>query len=356
MLKISKDNLLETRMEGKNNFYILRLICAILVIFSHSFDLLGLRDNELYRSFIGHNTNYNLGTIGVCIFFLISGFLVTKSWDNSNNALDYFKKRILRIYPALIVVVFLTLFVLGPIITTVSLKSYFSSNLFNNYLNNFLMYRYSYFLPGVFDSNFIHQVNAPIWTIAPELRCYFLVAIFGLLSIYKNRFWILPITLFAIFTSTFFPLGLMLYTYFFIGQAFYLYRDKIILNKYLAFTYFIIFMLIQKNLILAYYLNFFLLSYIAIYLIFSTKHIKLEEYGDFSYGLYIYAFPIQQLIINYFGQNLNPYTLFLSALPLTFLFAAMSWYFVEKKAIALKKVNLLETIKNHFIKKQNDVA
>lgn len=355
-MKIPQLKLLETQIEGQNNFYILRLICAILVIFSHSFDLLGLRSHELYRSFVGHESIYNLGTIGVCVFFLISGFLVTKSWFNSDGILDYLKKRALRIYPALIVVIFLTLFVLGPLVTTVSLKSYFFSDLFNNYLNNFLMYKYSFFLTGVFESNPLHDVNGAIWTIAPELRCYLLVAIFGLLSIFKNRFLILPIIILAIFFSTFSPVELMLYVYFLIGQACYLYRDKIILNKYLALVSFIIFMLIQKNLVLAFYLNFFLISYIAIYLAFAKKYFNFEKCGDFSYGLYIYAFPIQQLVINYFGHSLNPYSLFLSALLLTFLCAALSWHLVEKRALALKKVDILRTLKRSFIKKQNDVV
>ena len=104
----------------ENNFDIIRLFAASLVIISHSFGFAG--KDDILAAASGYTS---LGILGVYIFFIISGHLISQSFLSRGSVMVCFIGRLLRIYPALIAIVLFTIFVAGPICTTLSLKDYF---------------------------------------------------------------------------------------------------------------------------------------------------------------------------------------------------------------------------------------
>ena len=148
-----------------NNFDLIRLIAAAMVVFAHSFILLeGKHDHEPIFAMTGGVTG--AGQVGVDIFFVISGFLITKSFQNSISVSDYALKRLLRIFPALVVLLLITVFVFGPLVTSQSMLEYFSTPSTYSYLTNVRLLRLQYELPGVFTDNpYPRAVNGSLWTL-----------------------------------------------------------------------------------------------------------------------------------------------------------------------------------------------
>lgn len=141
-----------------NNFLLLRFVTASLVVFSHSFGLTGHGEIEpLYR--LAH---FSLGSLAVDVFFVVSGFLVCKSWYSRLNIIDYLFARFQRIYPALWVAVALCAFVIGPIFTRFPIAQYFSYlDLYKFVAENATLLPKGVFttLPGVFDGHLLVSVN-----------------------------------------------------------------------------------------------------------------------------------------------------------------------------------------------------
>ncbi|QHQ63018.1 acyltransferase family protein [Anaerocolumna sedimenticola] len=354
-----KSILLKELAKGRcNNFDFLRFIAAIFVIVSHSFPLV-YGDNKKELFYIFTHGQLTFGNLAVKVFFIISGFLIARSWDNTNNIFQFMKARILRIFPGIITVVAISTFILGAIFTTYPLKEYFQNENTYRYLSSITLYHMQYSLPGVFQDNiYQNAVNGSLWTLMHEFNCYILIGILGLLKLLKKQF-ILPLFLFT-FTSYVmkweFPglpqLSLKLAVCFFAGTLFFCFKDIIKIRT----TYFIISVAV---LLLATQFRGFeitstiLLPYIVLYLAF-TPHIKLNRFaagGDLSYGIYIYAFPIQQIITHLFGETIQWYTNLILAIPFVLLFSFLSWHFIEKPFINLKNMGVrdfYENIRNQF--------
>lgn len=342
-----------------NNFDFIRFMAAASVIYWHSFSLgagSGGEGDIIYSLTKG---SWNSGGIAVAIFFVVSGFLITQSYDFSKSFLKFVKARLLRIFPALIVVIFLSSFILGPIATSLSLKEYFFNSQTYQYLKAILLYPMEWFLPGVFENNIYKgTVNGSLWTIPFEVLCYGIVALIGLLGLLKYRKGILLIylsTMFVlIYEGAMFPagrgtfLGLQLttltelFSFFSAGMLFYIYRNSIPHDKHLAMISIImLFLGSQFGGIQELFTIFG--SYLIFYFAFTPK-LKIHNfsrYGDFSYGLYIYAFPIQQLVTHYYGGQMNSMTNFVISLAITLIFAILSWHLVEKHALRLKRYHFI---------------
>lgn len=150
-----------------------------MVLYGHSFVLLGLRE-PLFMSWLP------LGPLGVFIFFTISGYLVSESWDRDPHLLRFFQRRLLRILPGLAVCVLLTVGVLGPLLTTLPLADYFSNPHTLGYLRTIGLY-ITYYLPGVFDGNrYPNAVNGSLWSLPVEFLMYIVVALVGVLHGNRN--------------------------------------------------------------------------------------------------------------------------------------------------------------------------
>lgn len=172
-----------------NNFDALRLLAALLVIWSHQFAVMGLPVPQLL-----HNEP---GALGVVIFFAISGYLVTLSWLADPHLGRFAARRALRIWPGLIAAVLLCAFVLGPLVTTLPLKAYLAHPLTWDYLRN-LWLDTQFALPGVFDGNVLaSSVNGPLWTIPLEVGCYAFLAAAGALGVMRWP-WVAPLAFLAL--------------------------------------------------------------------------------------------------------------------------------------------------------------
>nr|WP_263324823.1 acyltransferase [Neobacillus sp. Marseille-Q6967] len=350
----SVDQCIDSR---KNNLDIIRFIAATLVLYSHAFPLsLG---NNMSEPF-GHITKGDMtfGELAVSIFFVISGFLITQSFDRSKDLIYYAKARILRIFPGLIFCVLLSVFLLGPIFTDLSLAEYLKNRETYDYFKTITLYWLQFDLPGVFQSNiWPGAVNGSLWTLWFEFFFYIVVAVLGVTRLLDKRIvlvgFILSTILFYLGKGGFYT---DLFRYFSAGMVFYLFRKQIRLNGWLALLSFAALILTIRTGYFNYSLSIFG-TYLIFYIAFETR-LKLHnfgKYGDFSYGIYIYAFPIQQVMTYIFNNQLSPTQNFLLSFPVTLMFAIFSWYFIEKRALKYKNQSFKRKVyvENQFNTKAN---
>jgi peptidoglycan/LPS O-acetylase OafA/YrhL len=283
------------------------------------------------------------------MFFALSGFLVTGSAVRTRSVPLFLAYRGIRIFPALAVEVTLSAILLGPLLTSLPLREYFTDRQFFEYFGNIVsIIRYT--LPGVFENNPVpHIVNISLWTLRPEFYCYVVMAGLMFSSVVYDRVKYTVIfalaTLYLIFlnvtqgfgnpTSTF-PWHVILY-YFFVGIVFFHWKEYIPLH----FSLFAIaalmsyFMLPIDGLT---YIAALPLTYCMVYLgMLKVPRIPLLQNGDYSYGIYLFHFPIQQTLVHLFPWIREWWLLFPTAAILTMLFAAGSWHFIEKPSLKLKK-------------------
>jgi peptidoglycan/LPS O-acetylase OafA/YrhL len=343
----------------KNNFNFLRLFFASLVIFSHAYVLVygiekGKQLEPLSRS---SNGQIDFGSLAVDGFFMISGFLLVQSWVSSRGLLTFSWRRFLRIYPGLATCLLICTFIVGPL-GGADLTTYFSNPLTYRPLEFLFMRNFWNSLPGVFSPNPMPDLNSSLWTIKYEIFCYICVALLGLARLLRP----MPVLVVVITAGLLFnvlefrelkplfpafsfrvindflydPMPRFL-TFFFSGTLFYLYRAKIPHSA-------LLFCLSLAAVILFFHLALYVVlpifgGYMLFYLSLTPKiHLAWFDEVDLSYGVYIFAWPVGQLII--FHRLLwmqNPWLLFGLSLPPTFALAALSWFLVEKPFLKLKR-------------------
>lgn len=330
----------------ENNFDFLRFFAAALVLFAHSYPLVGRREHEPLTLLTGYEKG---GSIAVGIFFVMSGYLIASSWLASSSSQSFLLKRALRIFPALIVAVLLTTFVLGPLVSQLDLSAYLTDNGTWTYLQNIVLVT-RYELPGAFSSNsFPDVVNGSLWTLPLEVLMYIGVMLLGLTGFLKRRLIFLPIVMFAVghfwllgklgidsyFIKNICKLGMLYYS----GAALLLHRDDIPWRGWIA-ALLAIALVATFRTPLGPLVYFVALPYLVLYLAYAPLPwvSRFGKYGDFSYGLYIYAFPFQQLCVYLFGPQLGVLGLTLIAFVPTLLFAALSWHLVEAPSMKLKRL------------------
>lgn len=313
--------------KGKdNNLNLIRFLAASLVIVTHSFGIAGHGRDPLI-ALLG----LSFGSLAVNIFFVISGFLITKSWERKSDFLGFWLSRAKRIFPALWLSVLICVALIGAILTTFSLKRYFSDELTFKFIveNSTLLIRgVQTNLPGVGD------INVPLWTLPYEMKMYVILSLIGVTGLIKKR-WLIPsITLaaFALISIHYTEYARFIF-YFFAGSTLYTYRSKIVLS----FQFFMIFFSLLIAACFSVYGKTELLAisvpYLIIYLAFvpSGKIRVFNKLGDYSYGIYVFGFPVQILVYNMVasGSGKN----FMIAYPLTVLIAALSWHLLEHRVL-----------------------
>src|SRR6516164_2588154 len=174
--------------EGRrNNFDALRLVAAASVVLSHSFLIAdGTQDHEPLIWLTGHQSI--LGLVGVFVFFAISGFLVTQSFEETGDAWRFLAKRALRIFPGLFVATSLSAFVLAPLVTTLPLGSYLGRPEPYEYVfGNTLLDQTMHELPGVrfVDNPVGLEINGSLWTLRYEFVMYLMVLLLGVLGLLR---------------------------------------------------------------------------------------------------------------------------------------------------------------------------
>ena len=328
-----------------NNFDFLRFFAASAVVIGHCYWLSGAGNVEPVRLFTG---SMDTADIAVNLFFVMSGFLIAASWMNSRSVLDFVAKRALRIFPALCVSVLLTAFVVGPLATGLSLKAYLLNSQTLGYLSNMALIT-QFHLPAVFTDNpFPGTVNGSVWTLPYEVLMYASLLAMGLLKLF-GRIAVLtvPAMLMLIHFQLAPGLGLdsdilhkstRLGMFFFLGSALYLYRRNLHWNWKVALSLLALSLLSAKT-ELWLYIHVLTLPYLTIYL----AHLRIPRlsgfgrYGDFSYGIYIFSFPIQQLLMHWFSPQLPLGAFMAISLFASIAIAALSWHWIESPALRLKR-------------------
>jgi peptidoglycan/LPS O-acetylase OafA/YrhL len=281
-------------------------------------------------------------------FFALSGFLVAGSLVRVNQILSFLALRILRIFPALCCEVLISALLIGPLLTEESLRNYFSDPRFSDYFLN-LIGDIHYALPGLFYHNIVTSVNLQLWTIPYELVCYGLIA--GLAAVRLARY---PLS-FGIASLAFTigasvadqhagrlilndrPPEYLTVACFLWGIFFYLCRYRIpcnallfggaVLAAWMAFT--------QAS---TSYAAAIPVAYITVYLgLMNPRKIFPVSTGDYSYGLYLYGFPIQQAVCALLPQYRVWYVHFPVSLLLSGICAYLSWTFLESQVLGRKK-------------------
>jgi peptidoglycan/LPS O-acetylase OafA/YrhL len=365
----------------RNSLNFLRVILALAVVFSHSITL-GMFGSE---SILGKTT---LGTVAVFGFFGISGYLIAGSAAR-NNVGRYLWQRFLRIFPAYWICLVVTAFLFGTIawfhynpglakacgvhcyITEPSGPVGYVTHNFWLQVNQDTIART---LPGGLLG---YGWNQSLWTLELEFFCYLLLAAFAVFGLLTRRLlvvaiagaiWIAEIVIVSSLTlSTHFNVFsgwdwisifgyrldvmkiLLLVPIFLSGSLLYLYREKIPDSGAIAFGATVLFLVglviplgheapdyYQTSLDLAAVFLVYPLIWLGIHLPFA----RVGAVNDYSYGIYIYAFPVQQLLVIW-GLNkwgYWPYT-FVTLVVLA-PFAVASWWLIEKHALKLKKLKV----------------
>jgi len=344
---ISKSiSLSEISSDRNNNFNLIRVIAAVCVLISHCYPLSSPHFIEPLKDKIG----FTLGALCVDVFFITSGFLIHQSLLSNPGKL-YIKNRFLRVYPALWLMLILTVFFLGPVCSKLNYIAYFSDSKTIKFLltNSILLTGIRYELPGVFTENpYAYVVNGSLWTLAVEVRLYIELFlsywIINKLNLESSKIYkIICLLGIAVFIFLIFILYLdfnskevlRATTFFCGGILLNIFKHKILLIfgllPILLFTLISAATLMPEVFRLLYIL---MLPYMVILVAYypGEKIRAYNQLGDYSYGIYIYAFPIQQLIVSRV-QIVSPISLFCISLPLTVFISMLSWHLIEIKLL-----------------------
>jgi peptidoglycan/LPS O-acetylase OafA/YrhL len=337
-----------------SGFDYLRIILATAVIFFHSFNLttgdnVALHDlHGLFRPF---------DALVVPMFFSLSGFLIAGSLERSRTLISFLGLRAIRLVPALLVETLLSAIVIGLLFSSLPHYQYLTHPEFFRYFLN-IIGDVHFNLPGVFEHNpFPRLVNGQLWTIPFELKCYMTISVIAIIGLVRKKFAFLALVVLLnaiIFVHHSFiasnPFGhrvdeahvqgVILVLDFLYGIAFYLFRSSVIWSKWL-FVPAVISILFLSSLPVAFwgdYLTPLLVAYATVYLgLLQPQRLKIVSSGDYSYGLYLYGFPVQQALIATLGPGLlHWYINFPASLAIAAVIAVGSWHLVEKRAAGLR--------------------
>jgi peptidoglycan/LPS O-acetylase OafA/YrhL len=320
-----------------NHFNLIRLLAASAVLVSHSFPLtMGMKSVEPLE----HLTGQSLGAASVYIFFGISGYMITRSFDRRTDLWSFAAARIARIFPGLLVVLVLTAFLLGPIVASVDLRTFFSDSSVWSYIPRNLSLRFlQYELPYVFSTNIYPEaINGSLWTLFWEVACYIMVVALGLAGGLRGRWFGMFLLLYTAFAAYMTITGqsgswTRLSIPFVAGMAIYVFRAKVPAG-WLPLLLMVAGTLACYDTAIWPLLYGALLAYISLWLGHAKAAWLLgyNRLGDYSYGTYIYAFPVQQTAAWAF-PGLTVLQMILIALPVTWVLAVLSWHLVESPAL-----------------------
>ncbi len=337
-----------------NNFNVLRLLFAMMVVLSHAPLANGHAPREILLRFIGTAT---LGTVAVDGFFLLSGCLIVQSWQRTPDLLDFLKKRVLRIYPGFLMASVVSAFIVGPL--AANAVHYFAQFNLPEFLKSaFLLQQPA--IPPIFSGQTWAMVNGPMWTIIYEFRCYLLVAIWGICGLFRwKSAWLgmtivfLGLSLAPAFVSRTHFHGehflrnaylmddpvqtIRLTTFFGVGGCFALFRERILLNPLWA--------LLAAVLLFACMFGDktapFGLATFGAYLLFwfaetqSPLLARFRHLPDISYGVYLYGWPVEKLLV-WYVPGLSSWLVFALACVLCVPLGLASWFGIERPFLRLK--------------------
>lgn len=329
-----------------NNINFIRFIAASAVIYGHMAHIMGVPVPVLCGQAIS--------SLAVQIFFVLSGYLITQSYLRDGHPFRYLVRRIFRIFPGLIFVVLVTTFLFGPLLSVLSPYEYMTNPSTWRYLLNCLL-NPQYALPGVFtDIPYANVMNESLWTLPVEFAMYLfmplaliplrwlkiekigiatLAVVSGLLDV-CNMAGVINLSHVVWGTDT--GAAMVLVPYFFFGALAVYPEVRKTFNVQLAFMLLLLLIAIRAGVDWKY--EIFLLLFLP-YITMSWALASPAFFGrvfavnDYSYGVYLWAFPVQQILVTALGPHamgLMAYSVlaFCCTLP----FAMLSWFLVERPA------------------------
>lgn len=348
-----------------NSFGFLRTVFALLVVVDHAFPLGGY-NSGVDPMWAWTKGQEDIGGMAVAGFFVLSGFLVTRSFEGSPNVVRYLWKRILRIFPGFWVCLAVTALVFGTIATLYqhgTLSGYFNVSgvgpvgyaYHNAFLNmnqwdiNGLLYGTPYSHTG-----YPQAFDGSLWTLIYEFKCYIGVAILGMLTLTKRGRRIGPIGLSLLFwvaqiedsANPHLLAGIPLIGdinmarlgfIFSLGMLLYLYRQSIPCSWTLSGVAVVVY-LVGMRTGLYEGIGQVAFAYLCLFAAITLPLKSFDKYGDFSYGIYIYSFPIEQLCALFGAEHLGYPAYVVISIAGTMVFAVPSWFLVERPCLRLKGV------------------
>ncbi|MBY0519218.1 MAG: acyltransferase [Sphingomonas sp.] len=289
------------------------------------------------------------------MFFALSGFLIMGSALRIDSLKTFITFRVLRIVPALATEISLSALILGPALTVLPLADYFASDKLPAYFGS-LIGRVSFVLPGLFLTNpFPEMVNASLWTVGPEILCYIVASLLILAGLFRSARSMAVVALLFValcivtdrwdhgVVGEVLPTKVLILS-FLLGNILYLIRHFVPLGLgYMALALVITLVAIGlSQAAIVFHPLMYLAAAGSAYLVAAIGVQQLPRLpffhrGDYSYGIYIYGFPIQQAIVYFLPSIRNGWVNFAIALPLTLTLAVLSWHYVEKPVLGLRK-------------------
>ncbi|MDQ6903452.1 MAG: acyltransferase [Bacteroidota bacterium] len=336
-------------MSHNNNFNFLRIFAAILVCITHSYAITGHALNEpLHQLTQGH---FYFSSLGLYIFFFTSGYLVTRSAATTKSPIFYLQKRALRIYPALLIVVIISVFIAGPFLSSYHVSKYFSATETWKYLWTASGLKIRFSLPGVFeDPRFAMKgFNGSLWSIKLELEMYALLFLLMISGVMKSKKILIIIFVTLIIAFIFLnDLGqysilmpdhknlLLAVTFLFGGIMQTNFISKKISVYLLTVSGLLLLAKITGIIKVDIMLDEVIFFSLATYFIAFSNWFTIKIKNDISYGVYIYTFPLQQFFFQLFAFSQSPLVNFLLSLCCSGLLAFLSWIYIEKPALKFK--------------------
>lgn len=323
-------NVVPTRPRESNLFDVLRIIAAAMVIVGHAWPLTSTSGVPTFAGIRIHH-------LGVYIFFAISGYLLATSWTRQPEALPFLIRRCLRIFPALIVTVIATVFVIGPIATTLTAGTYFSSAETWRYLLSAILLA-QYELPGVFTTHPETAVNGSLWSLGVEFSCYLGIV---LVSLFGRRVRVIAGSLLIVL------IGAALITDFYTGPmrttaiAVAFFAMGAVLSRGAHLARWPVWPALVALILIAPtdgWVGELLALPVVAYAVIAIGSRKsrvasaVRKAGDPSYGMYLWGFPIQQLLIQATGTTSVALSIAV-VLPLAAGMGYLSWWLVEQPSI-----------------------
>ena len=364
----------------QNAFGFLRLLLAILVIFSHSFPLGGFGIDALEAFTRGRHT---VGLAAVAMFFVLSGFLITRSASGSVSVARFIWHRFLRIFPGYWTCLIVCAFIFAPLIAFVeygtllgifaaprtSPQSFVLHNAGLLHLNDFSLLGIVNISPqsiaGLFRHNPVpHLINGSLWTLPFEVVCYLGVAVLALCCVLRRARWVVLAAFVGLWflcahsylypesfnrcfpvpgLNVFVPLALS----FSAGCLCFVYREKI---PYSAWIFAVCLILVSLSLPFGVFglATPIFMTYVFLWLAFTLPFSRFEARGDYSYGTYIYAFPVQQ-VFALAGLQENGFALYFGgSVLMTLILAILSYRLVEAPCLRWKNVDVGALIRGRF--------
>ena len=353
LLPAKSPRLAEILEPDRNSFGVIRLAMALAVLVSHSYWFTtGSKLADPLVRFTGHS----IGEHAVQVFFFLSGILVAQSLLRSRSLLNFVVARALRIFPALVVCVLLTALVLGPLFSDLPLTKYVTDGRLASYIvKTLLLVTGSAPLPGLFtDQALPDVVNVSLWTLKYEVLCYIGLGVVGTLGLVNERLRGLTTAVLIAMVALVFigqPKPLDTYTaidnlryfalYFYAGVCAYLLRDRIRITWVLLAPLAILYVSMIGS-------RFGELT-CCIFIGYATLWAATFTFGrlrtftndnDYSYGVYIFAGPIQQLVVSLL-PDYGATAVSLHAVSIALPLAVFSWELVERPAIGLRNTVVL---------------